>query len=42
VRETNRKARQVTEAYNSKLMEKYPDVSKRPKPKTTQPFTTGD
>ena len=23
-------------------MEKYPDVSKRPKPKTTQPFTTGE
>ena len=39
LRETNRKARKVTDAYNRMNIEKYTDVNKRPKLKTFKPFT---
>lgn len=39
LRETNRKGTKITEAYNNKLMENYPDVSKRPKQKIFKLFT---
>ncbi|XP_047534335.1 piggyBac transposable element-derived protein 1-like [Vanessa atalanta] len=39
LRETNRKGTKVTEAYNNRLMENYPDISKRPKQKIFKPFT---
>lgn len=39
LRETNRKGAKVTETYNKKLLEKYPDASERPKEKIFKPFT---
>ncbi|CAG5055671.1 unnamed protein product [Parnassius apollo] len=38
LRETDRKGTKITEAYNNKLMENNPDISKRPKQKIFKPF----
>ena len=39
LKETNRKGTKITEAYNNKPIENYPDISKRPKQKIFKPFT---
>lgn len=39
LRETNRKGKRVTEAYNNQLAQRFPDCSKRPPQKTFQPFS---
>lgn len=39
LRETNRKAKRVCEAYNNQLVQRFPDYSKRPPQKTVEPFT---